>query len=211
MVFGTAVQEVINRNSKYDLYLEEMVDKTNNQTKLRINENAPRRVGMDKIPGTDVPFQEWFGSWYVELADGSYIEVDETTLFRKGPLIINAWLTYSMVTFKVACYDPMMVMPPDGRGELLDAKGHQTQVIGYLEKTFLNNVEGNMMIDWIGRKSFNYNALGSAYPDISVNEYTLQPKLKWNLDPMNYHMIIKAPDGATLGSRNYYNQYLGNG
>lgn len=210
MVFGTAVQEVVNKNSKYSLYLEEMVSSTNNQTKLRINEAAPRRVGLDTIPGTNILYQEWFGTWYVELADGSYIEVDETSQFRRGPIIINSWLNYDMVTFRVACYDPETMLPSThGVGEIGDA--YQATVVGYLEKTYINHTDGNMLIDWVGRKSFNYTALGNAYPDISSNEYTLQPKLKWNLDPMNYHMVILAPDGATLGSRNYYNQYLGEG
>lgn len=210
MVFGTAIQEIVNKNSKYNLYLEELVSSTNNETKLRINEEAPRRVGLDTIPGTDILYQEWFGTWYVELADGSYIEVDETSQFRRGPIIINSWLNYDMVTFRVACYDPETLLPSThGVGEIGDA--YQATVVGYLEKTYINHVNGNMLVDWVGRKSFNYTALGNAYPDISSNEYTLQPKLKWNLDPMNYHMVILAPDGATLGSRNYYNQYLGEG
>lgn len=206
MIFGSAVQEVINKDSEYDLYLEEITSPNSNVTSLRINENAPRRVGLDVIPNSgDTLRQEWFGTWYVELADGSYIEIDNDTPIKRGPIAINTWLTYDMVTFRVACYDPRKVWPPYG----VETKWHDANPIGYLEKTFMNNVDGNVLVEWIGRRSFNYTALGNAYPDISINEYTLQPKLKWNLDPMNYHMVIMAPDGSMLGSRNYYNQQLG--
>lgn len=206
MVFGTAMQEIANRDSKYSIYLEEFTTPNSTITNLRINEKQPRRVGIDLLPGQKdggFKYPEWFGSWYVQLPDNSYTLATDESSFMRGPLTINNWLIYDSVTFRVACYDPLEVAGEFGINS--EEAWTQSQVIGYLEKTYIS-ADGDAMIDWIGRKAFNYTARGTAYPSISKNEYTLQPKINWTGDPTAYHVSIIAPDGAKLGSRNFYNQ-----
>lgn len=122
------------------------------------------------------------------------------------------------MTFRVACYDPFQVVPPDGLGDI--ASGYQVQEIGYLDLTIVNANDLSLLIDWIGRKQFNYTALGTAYPSISKQEHTLQVKLNYSnkeeiQDGSAFEVTILAPDGAKIGSRTYYNgenvEVTGNG
>lgn len=221
-VFGEAIVTVRNEDSTYDLFLEKFTDDNSNHTKLRINDwnhqvgkdalvdtfagQTKPRDDFDKDDGRQVIYYpEWFGTWYVQLPDNSYVLATEEAWYLRGPLDITNWLMYDTVTFRVACYDPIKILPPHGEGDI--ASGLQYEEVGYLELT-LNNVEDfEVLVDWIGRKQFNYTAQGTAYPNVSKNEYTLQPKLRWQFsDPLSYSITIIAPDGAILGSRDFYNQ-----
>lgn len=218
-VFGTATQIIKNKNSKYDLFLERFHTDDSNIDQLRINDKNAL-VGFHTVPGSEPPrkYPEWFGTWYVMLSDESYqLAFDDAWYFR-GPIDITNWLIYDSVTFRVACYDPFQVVPPDGLGDI--ASGYQVQEIGYLDLTIVNANDLSLLIDWIGRKQFNYTALGTAYPSISKQEHTLQVKLNYSnkeeiQDGSAFEVTILAPDGAKIGSRTYYNgenvEVTGNG
>lgn len=208
-VYGTAIATVKNRDSKYDLFLERYSSQNSNQSFLRINDNNAL-VGHDTNPSTGAQYVEWFGSWYVQLPDESYGLAYDEAYYLRGPLNITPWMIYDSVTFRVACYDPYQVLPSDGIGVI--ENGYQVEEIGYLELTIVNTTNMNLLIDWVGRKAFNYTALGKAYPTIGKQEFTLQPKLKFaDNEGTAYDVVIIAPDGAILGSRAFYNQSMSTG
>lgn len=210
-VFGTATITVRNLDSKYNLYIEKFETSDSKKINLRINEMQPRRVNIDPMPkDQNQKYPEWFGTWYVQLQDNSYIQMAENSTYVRGPVDISNYMIYDTVTFRVACYDPVELLPEFGVGEITEAKEYQP--VAYLEKTMFNITDAGLLIDWIGQKNFNYTAAGKAYPTVSKNEYTLQPKLKMPEDVYaDYQITVIAPDGAALGSRNFYNQNLQNG
>lgn len=198
--FGEDIATVIRADSKYDLFIENFTDKGSNNELLRISDNNAL-VGVDINPATGSFYPEWFGTWYMQLDDNSYNLIDPPYL--NGPLNIQAFLSYEHVLFRVACYDPMLVNPPDGVYDITTMR--QVEEIGYLTYELNSATDGGLLIDWEGTKSFNYTALGQAYDHVSKKEYTLAPKLSWVHDISAYDLQLYAPDGQPLGSRTFYN------
>lgn len=199
--FGTAICTVRRADSEYDLAIENFTGKESNNAFLRITDKN-HRVGVDVDPVTQDYYPEWFGSWYYQLADNSYSDASKP--YHHGPLDIQAYLIYEHVRFRVACYDPKQVCPPNG--VLADAAMVQVEEIGYLDYEINSAANASLLIDWQGRKRFNYTALGKAYDSVSNKEYTLQPKLNWvHGDSSAWEITIYAPDGQVLGPRNWYN------
>lgn len=208
-VYDSDIITIRNTDSQYDLFLQRFMSDNSKYHKLRINDNKhlvnedPLRISTDGDEKIVKYYPEWFGTWYVQLPDESYEVMTNETFFVRGPVDITTYLNQETVTFRVACYDPLLILPPDGEGEIYE--GNQYEEVGYLSLT-LNNVDDlSLLVDWIGRKQFNYTATGNAYPNVSKNEYTLQPKLRFQDAELSTMISIIAPDGAVLGSRDFYN------
>lgn len=198
--FGEDIATVIRSDSPYDLFIENFTDKGSNKEMARISDHK-KKVGVDINPKTGRFYPEWFGTWYTCLDDNSYDQIQPPYL--NGPLALNPFLIYEHVLFRVACYDPMEVNPPNG--DYNQESMVQVEEIGYLTYELNSAQDTGLLISWEGQKSFNYTALGKCYDHVSSKEYTLAPKLSWAHDASAYDLQILAPDGQPLGSRNYYN------
>lgn len=198
--FGEDIATVKRSDSKYDLFIENLTSVDSNGEMIRISDyNA--LVGVDIDPTTGTFYPEWFGTWYQCLDDNSYTMIDPPYL--NGPLALNPFLLYEHVLFRVACYDPKQVNPPNGVYDQETMK--QVKEIGYLTYELNSATDGGLLISWEGTKSFNYTALGQCYDHVSDKEYTLAPKLSWVHDASAYDLQIYSPDNKPLGSRSFYN------
>lgn len=194
----SAVQDITRFDSDYNLAIEQFTSTDSKRTLLRID-NLNKSVHSTD-PNTNEGYREWFGTWYLLLQDGSYARVSDP--FHFGPLDITRYMQNEVMTFRVMCYDPYQV-DPENTGVAL----YQYEEVGNLEHTIITSTDADVLVDWVGTDTFNYDALGSAYPWIGEQEYTLQPRLTWAAGSgADYRIEILAPDGFVLGDRNYHSE-----
>lgn len=208
-VIATAEQEITRFDSQYDLTLEQFTSKDGKSTFLRIDDlkHSVHKLNPDSaiydaegnlIDGKG--YNEWFGTWYLMLQDGSYTRVSEK--YAWGPFDITRYALNEVMTFLVMCYDPYVVDPNNTH-----VASVQAAEVGNLTITINTTQSGNVMVEWIGKDVFNYDAQGSAYPWIGEQEYTLQPKLTWATGfASDYLLEVLAPDATILGSREYHSE-----
>lgn len=207
--FGSAIAEVIRKDTKYDLYIDPYTSKDNRKSFLRINDNN-HKVGEQINPATGDFYPEWFGTWYAQLPDNAYLQ--KSIPYHHAGFDITDFGNYESVTFRVACYDPMQVCPPDGEyDENNTTNMTQAEEIGYLEYQAIQASDVEVLISWEGEpKSFNYTAAGLLYADQDSSvDHTLAVKLNQVFGSLTaWGIAIKAPDGTLLGDTSDYNNQV---
>lgn len=203
---GFDIAYVKNRDSKYDLEVQSFTDSSSNGRFLRVTDNN-RRVAEQVNPTTGRPYPEWFGDWYYQLPDNSYNTI--VPQYLCGPLKINDFSAYEHITFRVTAYDPEQVAPE--YGDWVEGQPrNQVEPIGILFYEVNTSTDLDLLIEWEGQSTFNYTALGKAYPSVSEKEYLLAPKINWvHGESLAYDVQIYAPDGAPLGTREFFNEDSG--
>lgn len=195
-------QEITRLDSQYDLRIEQYTSKDGRKTYLRILDEKKSVHEIDPITGQ--PYREWFGTWYLELQDGSYTRISDPYFY--GPLEINQFLLSEVATFYVAAYDPYIVDP----GNTGKAEG-QSQEVATLKHDIISATEGSLLVDWVGRDTFNYDALGVIKDWAAEKDNTLEPEISWaEGQASDYVITIFGPDGVTpLSNREYYDENQG--
>lgn len=165
----SATETVHYLDTEYNLALEQFTSEDKNTTYLRID-NLNKSV-HDKNPETGENYREWFGTWWIERADGSYYQISEP--YHEGPFAINKYLLNQIQTFYVQCYDPDQV-DPGNAGQLI-----QVPEVGNLFKVVITADEGDLSVDWVGRDHYNYDANGTLKDAAWDVDQTLEPELHW--------------------------------
>lgn len=193
-------QDVIRLDSQYDLKVEQFTSKDGRKTYLRILDQNKSVHVNDPITGE--PYREWFGTWYLMLQDGSYTRISDP--YWEGPLEVNDFLLNDIAIFYVAAYDPYEV-DPDGVGDL-----RQVQEVTVLRHDIISADpdDASLLCDWIGRDTFNYDALGVIKDWAAEKDNTLEPEISWaEGHGSDYVITIFGPDGITpLSNREYYDE-----
>ena len=193
-------QEVIRLDSKYDLKIEQFVSKDGRTTSLRILDQ--NRSVHEVDPSTGENYREWFGTWWLELQDGSYTRISDPYWY--GPLEINDFLLNDIATFHVQCYDPY-IMDPANTG----VPTYQIEEITTLSIDIISaDDESSLLCTWVGRDTFNYDALGVIKDWAADKDNTLEPEISWAEGrASDYKITIIGPDGVTpLSNREYYDE-----
>lgn len=192
-------QEIIRLDSKYALKVEQFTSKDGRKTYLRVLDENRSVHEIDPSTGTN--YREWFGTWYLELQDGSYTRISDPYLH--GPLEINDFLLNDIAIFHVAAYDPYEI-DPDNTG-IAVAQVDEVTVLRY---DVISATDGSLLIDWVGRDTFNYDALGVIKDWAAEKDNTLEPEISWaEGTASDYVITIFGPDGVTpLSNREYYDE-----
>ena len=194
-------QKIIRLDSPYDLKIEQFTSKDGRKTYLRILDQNKSVHEIDPTTGLNYP--EWFGTWWLELQDGSYTRISDPYLY--GPLEINDFLLNDIATFHVQCYDPEQVDP----GRTGKATGQYEEITTLsIDIISADPEDASLLCDWIGRDTFNYDALGIIKDWASDKDNTLEPEISWAEGrASDYVITIFGPDGVTpLSNREYYDE-----
>lgn len=195
-----AIQKIVRQDSKYKL---ELVEETSEDGRTRmlhiIDLNNDSRYAND---GKVFP-REWFGTWWLKLQDGSYTLISDPIV--AGPFAINQWLANDVATFYVQCYDPYEINP-SGDGKTFT---QQTEV-ALLCKVIMTPDDDDLRITWVGRDTFNYDALGTVKAWVATDDNTLHPQVDWlEGRGIDYRITILGPDGKPLKTISEYNRQSG--
>lgn len=194
-------QKIIRLDSPYDLKIEQFTSKDGRKTYLRILDQNKSVHEIDPTTGLNYP--EWFGTWWLELQDGSYTRISDPYLY--GPLEINDFLLNDIATFHVQCYDPEQVDP----GRTGKATGQYEEITTLsIDIISADPEDASLLCDWIGRDTFNYDALGIIKDWAADKDNTLEPEISWAEGrASDYVITIFGPDGVTpLSNREYYDE-----
>lgn len=190
------VQSITRLDSKYALELVQETADGGRTVQLHIidHNNDSRYVNEGKV----FP-REWYGQWWLKRQDGSYVMVSDA--IQEGPFAINQWLNNDVVTFYVQCFDPYEIDP----NHTMSLK--QVQEVAVLTKVIMTAEEGDFKLTWVGKDTFNYDALGTIKPWSSTGENSLVPQIDF-LDGrgIDYSITVQAPDGRSLNTKDYYDQ-----
>lgn len=194
-------QEIIRLDSPYNLKIEQFTSKDGRKTYLRILDQNKSVHEINPVTGQNWP--EWFGTWWLELQDGSYTRISDP--YWHGPLEINDFLLNDIATFYVQCYDPEQV-DPGNTGIATGQFGEITTL--KIDIISASPEEGSLLCDWIGRDTFNYDALGIIKDWAADKDNTLEPEISWAEGvASDYVITIIGPDGVTpLSNREYYDE-----
>ena len=193
-----AEQEIIRIDSPYDLEIETVVSRDGRDTQLRILNHKKSVYDIDPNTGRNYP--EWFGTWWLQLQDDSYTRVSDP--FYHGLFRVNDFLLNDVAIFYVQAYDPEQV-DPDNTGVAVQQKSEITT----LTKVIVTAEEGDLHIDWIGKDTFNYDALGTLKGWEADEDNTLEPEISWAEGTgSDYVITIFGPDGSPLSNRTYYDE-----
>ena len=194
-------QLIVRLDSPYDLVIEQETSKDGREVFLRINNKNKDVHKIDKTTGEN--YKDWFGTWWLQLQDGSYTRISNP--YHHGPFKINDFLLNDIAIFYVQCYDPY-IADPENTGE---AKV-QVNEVTTLRKDIITTDDspGSLLCDWIGRDTFNYDALGVIKDWAAEKDNTLEPQISWAEGrASDYKITIFGPDGVTpLSNRKYYDK-----
>lgn len=223
-VFGFDTVTIKNADSKYDLFVEQFIGKDAKTNFLRVNDHnllVGEDVDPDGAPAPEVPggislAPEWFGDWYYELADNSYNQL--IPQMHHGPRSIQDLLVYTSIRFRVAAYDPHLVCPPYGQLNADETNMRSVDCVGILEYSIITPENMDLLIEWVGEKSFNYTAGNRAYDSAYNKDHKLSVQVNWVLGGekqkgigADFDVTVLGPDGIPLASQIYYNtDYAGN-
>lgn len=191
-------QEVARLDSIYDLEIIQETESNGRDVTLRvINHNKPD----NKInPATGENYPYWFGTWWLKTQSGAYYQISQG--IQEGKIIINDFLFDDVATFYVQAYDPEIIDPKHEHKATA-----QCAVIAVLEKTIITATNGDLLVDWVGRDTFNYDALGTIRGEADKQDNTLIPVLRWaDGNITDYHFTILAPDGTPLSNKEFYDK-----
>lgn len=190
-------QEIVRLDSAYDLVIVQETAKNGKDVTLRVVNNKKPDTAIN--PKTGLPWPQWFGTWWLKSQAGAYYQISEG--IQHGPIVINDFLFDPIATFFVEAYDPELI-DPNNTGEAIN----QIESAAVLEKTIVTAEEGDLLFDWVGIDSFNYDALGNIRGDADTKDNTLVPVLKWADGKVSdYHFTVYAPGGEPLGNKEFYN------
>lgn len=194
------VEQLITRlDSPYNLEIEQVTSKDGRDIQLRIIDK--NKSVYDKDEATGENYRDWFGTWWLLLQDGSYTRISDP--YHNGLFRVNDFLLNDIAIFYVQAYDPYMV-DPNNTGKAT----HQKEEITVLRKDIITSDQeaGSLLCDWIGRDTFNYDALGVIKDWAAEKDNTLEPEISWAEGKASTYVItIVGPDGVTpLSNREYY-------
>lgn len=193
-----ALQQIVRLDSKYDL---ELVQETSDSGKDILLHIVDHNKPFDKIDVlTNDYYREWFGIWWLKDQAGSYRQISNG--IEQGPFKINDFLYDEIATFYVECYDPYVIDP-----SAENIASHQTEKVCVLMKVIITAQEGDLLVDWVGKTTFNYDALGTLRGDADKRDNTLIPILRWaDGRATDYVITVYGPDGSPLSNREFYDK-----
>lgn len=199
MITMVEAEQLIKRlDSSYDLEIETVVENGGRDTLLRILNKKKNVHEVNKDTGENWP--EWYGTWWLKLQDESYTMISDP--YHRGLFKVNDFLLNDVMTFYVQAYDPEQVDPAN-KGEAY----LQAPEITTLRKLIIAADEGDLHINWVGKDTFNYDALGTLKGWEADVDNTLTPEVSWaEGHGSDYIITIFGPDGVPLSNRNFYDQ-----
>lgn len=192
-------QEIVRADSEYDLVIVQETSANGKDVTLRVVNNYKPDTEINSATGERWP--QWFGTWWLKSQAGAYYQISEG--IQEGPIIINDFLFDDVATFYVQAYDPEIIDP---KHEHIPSQ--QCEVVAVLSKTIITATEGDLLLDWVGEDTFNYDALGTIRGEADMRDNTLTPVIRWaDGQVSSYHFTVIAPDGKTpLSNKEFYSK-----
>lgn len=200
-------QEIVRLDSLYDLVIVQETSQNGYDVTLRVvNKKKPDNQVND---ATGEYWPQWYGTWWLKTQAGAYYQISQG--IQRGPIVINDFLFDDVAIFYVEAYDPDII-DPKHTGEA----SVQCEPIAVLNKTIITATDGDLLVDWVGKDTFNYDALGTIRGEADKEDNTLIPVLRWaDGNVSGYHFAIIAPDGTPLSNKEFYKEtsstHAGNG
>lgn len=197
-IVKTEVKQLVTRvPTKYNLVIESVKDEPNKIFVRDLNDSGEGGA----------PAREWYAAWFVETSTGSYLPI-EGGYPVKGPVDISDYLINGSSIFYAKAYDPYLI-DPENDGRLIQRVGE----VGVLELVKVKPGAADILVDWTGNFSFNYEADDSHGPFLDLRtDYFIQPHLRFAEGTgSTYSVRIFGPDGTELGNSTWYDELVKSG